>query len=387
MALSLLTAAVILAVLAAAHWYLYRRMVKDVSREGSQWRRIGTVLVWLLGVLTALLLLVAGPAEPPFPIRRLANWVAAAWLPLLAYLTVLLVLGELVRPVLRRALARRAARSSSGPGEDTGNADTSRRLFVARATAIGAAVLAAGGAAAGRSGRASAQGPGVHGVEMSLPFTGLWLTQNSPARQVPSHGSNLFGGRYAIDFIAVDDEHRTSNRRSWRTFVGTEPPELFYAFGRPILAPAGGTVVAVHDGEPDHEARKSQPALVPYMLGQSGRVRRGINAIAGNHVIIALPGGGFVGLAHLKAGSLRVAVGDQVAEAQHIGDCGNSGNSTQPHVHIQAMNSADLSVARGVPMLFRRFREWPDGPGRGRVRERAMPDEAVVVEPLPRLKS
>jgi hypothetical protein len=234
------------------------------------------------------------------------------------------------------------------------------------------------------AGELPAPGSGAQGVEVSLPFTGLWRTENSPARRVPSHGTDLLGQRYAIDFTCVDERHRTAGSRSWRTLFATEPPELFFTFGRPLLAPATGTVVVVHDGEPDHEGRRSRLALVPYMLGQAGRLRQGVGAIAGNHVIISLPESGtFVALVHLRAGSVRVPVGGKVVEGQHIADCGNSGNSTQPHVHMQVMDSPDLSVARGVPMLFRRFHEWPSGPERARVRERAVPGEGAVVKPFP----
>ncbi|SCF24944.1 M23 family metallopeptidase [Micromonospora mirobrigensis] len=382
MALSLLVAALVLAVLAAAYRYLYRRLVRDVSVAGGRWRRVGTVVVLLLAVGTALLLTV-GPLEPPVPVRRLAAGWAGWWLPVLLYLVLALLLGELVRPLLRRTLARRAARPPHRTDDADDPADASRRLFVARTVAVGASVVAVGGAVAGRSAPASGQDPAAGGVELSLPFTGLWLARNSPARQVPSHGTDLLGGRYAIDFVAVDAAHRTSDRHDWRSLLTSEPPERFHAFGRPILAPAAGTVVAAHDGEPDHEARRSQPALVPYTLGQSARLRRGVGAVAGNHVVIALPGGAFVGLAHFRSGSLRVRVGARVVEGQHLADCGNSGNSTQPHVHVQAMDSADLTVARGVPMLFRRFREWPTGPGTGRVREWTVPGEEAVVQPLP----
>ncbi|MFF2852782.1 M23 family metallopeptidase [Streptomyces sp. NPDC058001] len=386
MALLLLNAALILAVLATAHWYVFRRLVKDASRDGGPWRRVGTVLVWLLVAATALVL-TAGPAELPYEALRFSSWTAATWLPLLMFLTLALLLGELARPLLRRTLAHRAARSSGGPGDAHGvaqSADASRRLFVARVVAIGATVLAAGTAALSRAGGSPSQRPGEQGVEVAFPFTGLWRARNSPARRVPSHGTNLLGGRYAIDFIAVDDEHRTARSRSWRTFFATEPPQLFRAFGLPILAPIDGTVVAVHDEESDHDARRSQLALVPYTLGQGARLRQGVNAIAGNHVIISLSEKGpYVALAHFKAGSVRVSVGQKVTEGEHIGDCGNSGNSTQPHVHIQAMDSADISVARGVPMLFRRFREWPSGPDKARIRERTVPQEEAVVEPLP----
>ena len=116
---------------------------------------------------------------------------------------------------------------------------------------------------------------------------------------------------------------------------------------------------------------------------RSGRLRRGAAVVAGNHVIIALAGGAvFLALAHLRAGSVRVHVGQSVVEGEPVAECGNSGNSTQPHLHVQAMDDADLSVARGVPLTFRRFREWPRR-GQPTVREHGIPGEGAVVEPLP----
>jgi hypothetical protein len=218
-------------------------------------------------------------------------------------------------------------------------------------------------------------------VVVRLPFEGLWLTQNSPARRVPSHGTDLLGSRYAIDFVGVDQRHKTAPSRSWRTLVGTEPPELFVAYGRPLLAPAEGVVVKAHDGEADHEARRSQLTLVPYMLGQASRYRQGIAAIAGNYIVIGM-GGAFVALAHLRRGSLRVAEGERVTAGQPVAECGNSGNSTQPHVHLQVMDDPDLAVARGVPMEFRRFREW--NRGKPQLKESGLPAEQAIVEPLAR---
>jgi hypothetical protein len=220
-------------------------------------------------------------------------------------------------------------------------------------------------------------------IELSLPFEGRWLARNSPARRVPSHGTDLLGGRYAIDFIGVDDRRRTADRRDWRTWFATEPPERYFAYGRPILAPADGIVAAVHDGEIDHAGRRSPLSLVPYALGQAARLRQGVRAIAGNYVVIALPSGGaFVALVHLRSGSLRVAVGEEVAAGQRLGQCGNSGNSTQPHVHVQVMDDLDLSIARGLPMVFRRFREWPCGSRRPWTKESGLPGEESVVEPV-----
>jgi len=220
---------------------------------------------------------------------------------------------------------------------------------------------------------------------ISLPFAGLWLARNSPARRVPSHGTDLWGERYAIDFVGVDRRHRTAARRDWRTFLATEPAERFFAYGRPILAPADGVVVKAHDGEVDHVGRRSQLTLIPYALGQPARLRQGVGAIAGNYLIIAVrDSGAFVALVHLRSGSIRVAAGEEVMAGQHVAACGNSGNSTQPHVHVQAMDSPDLPVARGVPMAFRRFREWRPGAKQFEIRESGIPGEGSVIEPLAR---
>lgn len=228
---------------------------------------------------------------------------------------------------------------------------------------------------------------------LSLPFAGRWLARNSPARRVPSHGTDLLGERFAIDFIGVDfigadfngagKNHHTANRRDWHTFFGTEPVDRFFAFGRPILAPVDGTVIAAHDGESDHEARRSQLALVPYVLGQAARLRQGVQAIAGNHLVIALHDEQlFVALVHLRAGSLRVGIGDRVVTGTPIAECGNSGNSTQPHLHLQVMDSADLSVARGTPLAFRDYREWTRGSRHPLDHRSGIPAEDAVVESL-----
>ena len=179
----------------------------------------------------------------------------------------------------------------------------------------------------------------------------------------------------------MDGHRATTDRNDWRTFLATEPNERFVGFDRPVLAPADGQVVVVHDGEPDHEARRSWTVL-PYLWAQAERARRGPAAVAGNHVGLALGDGrGFVFLVHLRRGSVRVAVGDAVREGQVLGACGSSGNSTLPHVHVQVTDHADVTRARGVPMEFRGFRE-ESVRGQAVERVRGMPAEGSVVEPL-----
>jgi hypothetical protein len=219
-------------------------------------------------------------------------------------------------------------------------------------------------------------------VVLTLPFRGTWLARNSPARRVPSHGTHLFATTYAMDFIAVKGR-RTATTRDWRTLLSTEPVDRFIAFGQPILAPVAGRVVSVHDGEVDHVARRSQLALVPYALTQAARVRGGAGAIAGNHVILELEDRrAYVVLAHLRAGSIRVREGESVAAGQELAACGNSGNSTQPHLHIQVMDSAYPFTARGLPMSFRDYRAWRRPGGPPVVVEHGIPNESEVVERL-----
>ena len=160
------------------------------------------------------------------------------------------------------------------------------------------------------------------------------------------------GTTYAIDFIPVDARGRSAPW-NWRAAVATEAPENFVGFGAPILAPCSGRVVIAHDGEPDHEARRSQLTLLPYMLGQARRARGGPRALAGNHVVIATgTDGPYILLAHLRKGSVKAAVGDHVHEGVVLAACGNSGNSTRPHLHIQATDSTDWNQARGLPIAF-----------------------------------
>jgi hypothetical protein len=219
-------------------------------------------------------------------------------------------------------------------------------------------------------------------VVLTLPFRGTWRVRNSPARRVPSHGTHLFATTYAMDFIAVRGR-RTATTRDWRALVSTEPVDRFFAFGQPVLAPAAGRAVSVHDGEADHVARRSPLALVPYALTQAARVRGGAAAIAGNHVVLELDGdGGYVVLAHLRAGSIRVVEGERVEAGRKLAACGNSGNSTQPHVHVQVMDSADPFTARGVPMFFRQYRVCRRDGGSPAVVEQGIPNESEVVEPL-----
>lgn len=109
-------------------------------------------------------------------------------------------------------------------------------------------------------------------------------------------------------------------------------------------------MVAAHDSEPDHPAHRGLPSI-GYALTQRRRAAAGWVALAGNHVFIDC-GGTIVALCHLQRGSLTVRPGQVVQVGQVLGACGNSGNTTEPHVHVQALDSRDIDRARAVPLTF-----------------------------------
>lgn len=187
---------------------------------------------------------------------------------------------------------------------------------------------------------------------LRFPFTGHWLARNSPARRVPSHGTWLGGSGYAIDFIGLDARGRTAPHGFASTFM-TEENYKFPGFGRAILAPCSGVVVHAHDGEADHVARRSQIHLIGYALGQKRRFEEGgVHAITGNVVTIDAGDGMFVSLVHLQQGTQVVDVGQRVVAGELLGRCGNTGNSTQPHVHVQVTDSPNLLHSNSVELAF-----------------------------------
>ncbi len=187
-------------------------------------------------------------------------------------------------------------------------------------------------------------------VDLAYPFAGRWRTENSPANAVPSHGTTLLATAYAIDFVPVDERGRTAPF-TLASLLRSESAERFPGFGRPILAPVPGVIVAAHDAEPDHASFRGFPS-VGYALTQRRRARSGWVALAGNHVMIETSDGVVVALCHLQRGSLAVRRGQSVRVGERLGRCGNSGNSTEPHVHVQAMDDGEVRRASPWPIAF-----------------------------------
>lgn len=192
--------------------------------------------------------------------------------------------------------------------------------------------------------------PPFDGFDVVYPFAGRWLVQNSPADRVPSHGTRRFATSYAIDFVPVDEAGRSAQMTA-RSLLRPEPPERFPGFGRVVTAPLAGRVIGVLDGEVDHPAFRGISSVL-YAITQARRVASGWEALAGNHVLIAATSGAVVALCHLRRGSIRVSPGAPVDAGEPVAECGNSGNSTEPHLHLQAMDGVDPTFAHALPLTF-----------------------------------
>ena len=138
-------------------------------------------------------------------------------------------------------------------------------------------------------------------VEVAMPVAGRWLAYNSPGSRVPSHHLHAYGQTYAIDLVH-DPADRPRPGLAWWPLA--RRPGDFPGFGRPVLAPAEGTVVRAHDRERDHWSRTSPLALL-YLVAE-GMVREllGPGRILGNHLVLDLGGGVYAALAHLRRGSV-----------------------------------------------------------------------------------
>ncbi|MFG2615706.1 M23 family metallopeptidase [Streptomyces anulatus] len=204
---------------------------------------------------------------------------------------------------------------------------------------------------------ASPQGDPRPPVEVDPPVTGRWTALNSPADKVPSHGTHVYGQTYAIDIVADPEtgEGEPSARPAFRwLWPVVRRNRAFPAFGAPLLAVADATVVRASDGQRDHLSRNSLPALA-YLMLIEGNVRSivGAHRVIGNHVILDLGEGTFAVYAHVRRGSLQVKAGDRVRAGQWLGQVGNSGNTTEPHLHFHLMDGPDPDSARGVPFTWR----------------------------------
>ena len=165
---------------------------------------------------------------------------------------------------------------------------------------------------------------------LQLPFDGAWYVFWGGRTVAENYHAAAPDQRFAYDFVVR--EGGSSHERDGAQL------EDYYCFGRPIYAPGAGIVVETASDLPD------QP------IGTTDAE----NAL-GNHVIIDHGNGEFSFLSHLKQGSVNVALGDEVEIGAPIGACGNSGNTSEPHLHYHLQTDAVFyrgAGGEGLPAQF-----------------------------------
>lgn len=109
----------------------------------------------------------------------------------------------------------------------------------------------------------------------------------------------------------------------------------YYIFGKEIIAPCNAKVVKVISGVKEN---------VPGVENKKD--------LSGNTIVLETDKKEYLLFAHLKENSITVKVGDQVKQGQIIAQCGNTGNSTMAHLHVQLQNTVELLKATGAKLYF-----------------------------------
>lgn len=189
----------------------------------------------------------------------------------------------------------------------------------------------------------------VAATQTVFPLQGAWWVVVGAGFHTPHRWA--IPEEFGIDIVRMDINGKTY-RGSGQKFSD------FHAYGQKIIAPAAGKIVLAINNEQEDPKTLRQPGessdafFERVLAGQGERLERGTAAILGNGVVIDHGNGEFSVLAHMKPGSVKVAVGDVVKQGQEIGALGSSGNSSEPHLHYHMCNSADGLLCAGIPLNF-----------------------------------
>lgn len=187
-------------------------------------------------------------------------------------------------------------------------------------------------------------------LENTKPSLAVRIPLDGPVRV--AWGGDKIDGNY---HITAPDQRWAYDLVVAPYFTGSKKLGDYGCFGKPVLAPQTGKIVFVHDGEPDQ---------IPPVVSGSAKVPEG------NHILLSTSqSGNYLMIAHLKSGSILVAKDEMVKEGQVIAACGNSGESSEPHVHIDFGHylgpaTDQNAISYGLPLFFRDH-EGPSMPNGG----------------------
>lgn len=165
-------------------------------------------------------------------------------------------------------------------------------------------------------------------TKMQLPFNGKWyVVWGGDTKELNYHVESQ-AQKNAFDILIIDKDSNTHSGDGSKN-------EQYYAFGKEVLAPAAGEVVLAVDGIKDNKPGEMNSMFIP-----------------GNTVIIKSAENEYLFFAHFKQGSLKVKQGDKVKAGQVLGLCGNSGHSSEAHIHFHIQNIENTNGATGVKCYF-----------------------------------
>lgn len=172
-------------------------------------------------------------------------------------------------------------------------------------------------------------------VEYTLPFDDEWTVVNGGIEKKYSHSWGVPTQRYAYDFLIMDE--------NGKTYDNENPADVkaYKCYDNNVLAPADGMVVETGNNCEDSKI------MLPNNIEAIAK------DIRGNYILIkhAENEYGFIG--HLKPQSICVKIGDNVKRGQVIAKCGNTGNSSEPHIHFHIQDSMNFFTSAGVPIKFK----------------------------------
>lgn len=171
------------------------------------------------------------------------------------------------------------------------------------------------------------------GTKFILPFEGQWYVANGGVDKKTSHSWHVWSQRYAYDFVMIGESGKTHSGS------GRELRD-YYCYGQDVLAPADGEVVSMADNNPESRAYGD------------GRIECKAKDIRGNYITLKHSEKEFSTIAHLMPNSITVALGQKVVRGQVIAKCGNSGNTSEPHVHFQLNDGKSFFASAGLPVKF-----------------------------------
>jgi len=150
-------------------------------------------------------------------------------------------------------------------------------------------------------------------------------------------GNRYLAQRYAVDWLRIDD-----GGFWWRGDPSKN--ESYVVFGDAVFSATSGVVVSTRNDLPENTPPHPLPNL-------------NVDNVLGNHVIVDIGDGRFATYAHLQPGSVQVSVGDRVHRGQQLGQVGNTGSSSAPHLHFHVTDSpaGNGVLANGVPYVFTDF--------------------------------